>query len=290
MGIGSLIGAGISAAGSLFGSDDQADAAKQAAQAQVQAAQIAQQTQEKSLATAQNALQPYMTLGNQAAGQLGNQLSSLTTPIAVPNAPNLPNAPGAMTQADLEATPGYQFTLNQGLKATQNSAAARGLGVSGAALKGAASYATGLSDQTYNTRFNQAQTNYQDTYNQAQQGFNNQQQIYTDNMGNQQAAYNKLLGVTGIGQGAAGDLAGQATSVGNNIAQTQIGAGNAQAAGINAAGQAQAAGTVGVSNAFNNTLGTYMASSGGLYGNSGSGGISNGLYKSVTGNALRGGF
>ncbi len=54
-------------------------------------------------------------------------------------------------QAALEATPGYKFTRDQGLKSVQNSAAARGLGTSGAALKGAASYATGLADSTYQT-------------------------------------------------------------------------------------------------------------------------------------------
>jgi hypothetical protein len=54
-----------------------------------------------------------------------------------------------MTQAELEATPGYQFTRNQGLKAVQNSAAARGLGSSGMAQRGAAEYATGLADQTW---------------------------------------------------------------------------------------------------------------------------------------------
>ena len=54
-----------------------------------------------------------------------------------------------MTQAELEATPGYQFTRNQGLKAVQNSAAARGLGSSGMAQRGAAEYATGLADTTW---------------------------------------------------------------------------------------------------------------------------------------------
>ena len=36
--------------------------------------------------------------------------------------------PPQMTQAQLEQTPGYQFTLAQGLKATQSAAAAHGLG------------------------------------------------------------------------------------------------------------------------------------------------------------------
>jgi gas vesicle protein len=240
MGIGALVGAGISGAASLFGASESADAAKEAAKAQVQAAQIAQQTQEQMFGQAKNALQPYMDLGNGAATQLGNRLTDLTSSIAPPT----------MTQADLESTPGYQFTLGQGLKSTQNNAAARGLGVSGAALKGAASYATGLSDNTYNTRFTQAQQQWQDAVT------------------NRNDAYNKLIGTTQVGQGAAGALAGQAIQTGQGIANTQTNAGNAQAAGINAAGQATAAGAAGVGSAFNNALSQYMVGNA-LQGNKG---------------------
>jgi hypothetical protein len=64
-------------------------------------------------------------------------------------------APIEMTQEQLEATPGYQFTLQQGLKAVQNSAAARGLGSSGMAQRGAAEYTTGLADTTWQNVYNQ---------------------------------------------------------------------------------------------------------------------------------------
>ncbi len=59
-----------------------------------------------------------------------------------------PNGSAGMLDA-LQKTPGYQFTQQQGLQATQNAMAAQGLGVSGAALKGAANYATGLAQNTY---------------------------------------------------------------------------------------------------------------------------------------------
>lgn len=80
-------------------------------------------------------LQPY----NQAGYGAVNQLTAMTS---------------GDPQKALEQLPGYQFTLSQGLKSVQNSAAARGLGVSGAAQKGAASYATGLADQTFGNQFN----------------------------------------------------------------------------------------------------------------------------------------
>ena len=247
MGIGAAIGGGISALGSLFGSSSSASAAKKAAQAQVQSAQIAAQTQRDALSTAKNALQPYMDLGQQGATQLGSRLGDLTSSIPVPT----------MSQSDLEATPGYQFTLAQGLKATQNGAAARGLGASGAAMKGAASYATGLSDQTYNERFNQAQTQFQ------------------DQQSNQSNAFNRLYQTTGLGTSAAGALAGQSITTGQGIAATQTQAGAAQAAGTNAAAQATASGVTGVGSAFNNALSQYMTGSAlkGLYGGSGATGL-----------------
>lgn len=58
----------------------------------------------------------------------------------------------------LKSLPGYQFTLNQGLQSVQNSAAARGLGSSGAALRGAADYATGLANSTWQSYVNPLMT------------------------------------------------------------------------------------------------------------------------------------
>lgn len=101
-----------------------------------------------------NRLQPWVTAGANALPGLNALL------------------PGTETQAQLEQTPGYQFTLNQGEKGVQAANAARGLGVSGAALKGAASYATGLASNTYQNIFNQQQTKYSDVFNQAQMGAN----------------------------------------------------------------------------------------------------------------------
>lgn len=114
-------------------------------------------------------------------------------------------------QASLESLPGYQFARTQGLKATQNAASARGLGVSGAALKGAAKFATGLADQTY---------------------------------GDQVA---RLQGVATMGQNAAAQTGSMATTNAGNIANNITGIGNAKAASAIAAGNAasNAASTIG---------------------------------------------
>jgi hypothetical protein len=266
-----VVGAGISAEGASSAAGAQSGAAKNAAA--------------QNLAMYQNGyntLNPYVQLGNNAYNQLtddanGGALYSYANyrspyltqagqnvpgQINLPNAPNLPSAPQPMTQAQLEATPGYQFNLSQGLKATQSAAAAKGLGVSGAALKGAATYATGLADSTYQNQFanaqqiysdmfNNAQQNYTNQFNTAQQGFTNQQQRYGDylnlgsqDMANRQNQVNSLLNAAGIGENAA-------AQTGNQGIQSAANTGNF----LTQAGQAQAAGSVGTANALTGALG-----------------------------------
>jgi hypothetical protein len=147
---------------------------------------------------------PYIATGNAANTTLTNELPSLTAPIN-------------MNEATLQNTPGYQFNLTQGLKSTQNSAAARGLGVSGAALKGAATYATGLADSTYQNQFANAQTN-------------------------RTTAYNMLSGQQGLGENAAVGVGNTGVGVGQAIGQNQIGAGNAAAGAALNTGSAIGAG------------------------------------------------
>lgn len=213
-----LGGSAISAGANIFGSSSaanaQADAAK--ASAMVQAAMY---RQSKAM------LEPYRNAGESALGSLNQQLAFLTSPIE-------------LTQEALEKTPGYQFTKAQGLKAVQNSAAARGLGVSGAALKGAANFATGLADQTYQTQFNLENTNRTNTYN-------------------------RLANLANLGENAAAMTGQQAIATGQGIGNAQIGAGNAQAAAYNSMGSsvANAAGNVGSYYAYKGMYGTPSSSS-----------------------------
>ncbi len=204
----------------VIGGAVQAYSANKAAQAQTSAANTAAGVQESIFNKTQENLSPYIQEGNTATNQLNAQLPTLTSPIK-------------MDETALRATPGYQFNLTQGLKSTQNSAAARGLGISGAALKGASTFATGLADSTYQNQFNNANTN-------------------------QTNAYNRLKGLIDTGESAA---AGQGTigaATGANIGSNIVGAGNAQAAAANAT-------SAGVIGAANNISG--YAAYQGLYGN-----------------------
>jgi hypothetical protein len=144
--------------------------------------------------------------------------------------------PGQMTQAELEQTPGYQFTRDQGLKMVQSAAAARGLGVSGASLKGAATYATGL-----------ANTTYKDQFNLQQQRFNDLLALNTGQQGNLTNQFNRFNALAGIGESAA---AGTGT-IGASLANTSANA--TQQAGLD-----QAAGTTGATNALTGGVNSYL--------------------------------
>jgi hypothetical protein len=128
------------------------------------------------------------------------------------------------TQAQLEATPGYQFIRAQGLQSVQNGNAAKGLGLSGAALKGAGQYATGLASQT----------------------LGQQQGIFQSNLNNimQPLEWAANLGQTSATQTGQNSL--QATANQGNMltsgaaasAAGQVGSSNALAGGLNSLGGA----------------------------------------------------
>jgi hypothetical protein len=213
--IGLLGTTAISGGLSLFGANKQSQATQDASKQQQMMQMLALQQQQQQYQQNRADLAPYRGFGETAGKQLIDRLPQLTQGLNP-------------TQADLEKTPGYQFNLSQGLKATQNSAAARGLGVSGAAMKGAANYATGLADNTMNTQAN----------------------IFWNNQNN---AYNKLYGVTNIGAGAAGATvtAGQANQ-------------NQQSNLLTGMGSVGAAGTIGSAAAMNQGLGAAGSAIGNL--------------------------
>lgn len=224
MGIGAAVAAGAATAaiGSVAGSALSSSAAKSAASTQAAAADEASQN---SLAQFQQ------TEGNESpflqAGYGG--LAGLETALGVPNTTSVPSsnpltANGISgltfqpTQAQLAATPGYQFDLTQGLQATQNANAATGNGVSGEALKGAASYATGLANNTLTT----------------------QQGIFQQNLQN---VLGPLTNLTNLGQNAGVQVGQQGVAATQNANSALIGGANAQAAG-----------TVGSANALSSGL------------------------------------
>jgi len=61
--------------------------------------------------------------------------------------------------------PAYQFQLKQGQQALDRSAAARGMGYSGAQMKAAQEYGQGLASQEYDKQYNRASGEFGDYYN-----------------------------------------------------------------------------------------------------------------------------
>lgn len=255
------IGAAVGGIGSVVGGVSQAGAAKSAAasQAASAAAALKQQQVQQDYTNAREL--PYINKGIDGASNATNWLAA-TPSILLPYQAAMDAAtPTHFTQSDLEATPGYQFTLAQGLKSTQNAAAARGLGVSGAALKSAASYATGLSDQTFNTRFGQAQTQYSDASN---------------NLTQQQSWLNGLIGgnqnLASLGGNVAANQGSQGANYANAASTTLTGLGNSQGAAAIGGANALASGFNGVSNALggfinNPATQNYLQSNGSIFSN-----------------------
>ncbi len=221
------IAAGVLGAGSsLVGSGKASSAAKDAAN----------QAQQRYLQTRAD-LSPFTGIGSTAAGNALSLAQGSPTgggPDFISQA--AAERPLQMTQAQLEQTPGYQFTRDQGLKMTQSAAAARGLGVSGASLKGAATYATGLANTTYKDQFNLQQQRFADLLS-----------LNTGQQGNLTNQFNRFNALATLGESAA---AGTGT-IGASLANTSASA--TQQAGLD-----QAAGTTGVNNALTGAANSYL--------------------------------
>jgi hypothetical protein len=196
------------------------DAAKSAASTQSDAANRAADLQMQQFQQMQQNLAPYMQLGTSTIPMLQQMLggSRLNTPFSF-----------NPTMEQLEQTPGYQFTLQQGNKALDNAMAAKGLSLSGAQLKGLDAYNTGLASQTFQQQYQNALQNFNTNYGQAAD------------------QYNRAAGLVKLGQNSAagvGDAGIQtASNIGNNItgganalAAGQIGSANALSGGLSGLG------------------------------------------------------
>lgn len=175
---------------------------------------------------------------------------------------------------------GYQFRLQEGLKALQASRAAKGGLLSGGALRGAQQYAQGLASQEYGNAYNRAlgenelrygravQQN-QDLYGRAltenQMGYERAltgnelayNRAYQQNADEQARRYQEYLlnlqtqlGLRNQQYNELANLAGIGQTTGANLAQLAGQYGQQAANNLTSAGAAQAAGRIGASNAW----------------------------------------
>jgi len=101
------------------------------ANATTQAANTAANAQLQALGMVQKTEAPYVQAGQQALGQYQSLLN------------------GGAANFDVSKLPGYQFQMQQGTDAIQNSAAARGQGLSGNTLQGLQQYGQGLASTQF---------------------------------------------------------------------------------------------------------------------------------------------
>ena len=196
------------AIGSLFGTTQQADAATLAAQQQAN-------SQAQGQAALQQNLAPYSAIGTSVLPQILQNLSGSSQYSQVPGMTGFSFNPFSFNASNLQNTPGYQFTLQQGLKNTNNALSSQGLLGSGAQAKALSDYTTGLAQNTYNQQLQNALSMYNTNYNTA--------------LGGYQANMNPLLSLLGTAQNSA-------AGIGQGAYNSAVNAGNALAAGTTAAG------------------------------------------------------
>lgn len=301
MGIGQGIGGIVQGITSIFSGNDKANAATNAANAQVGSAQQGINTIQGLLGQQQSNQNPFISSGQTSLAQLMQGFSNGTfgSPTQAPQYSG--GAFTAPTAAEAAATPGYQFTQQQGNKGILQGAAAAGGAISGGTLKALDSYNTGLADSTYGNTFNRALS----TYGAGLQQYQAQLQGYGAQLQGNQQAYNQLFAPSQLGETAAGSLNNTETQQGENLASEFNNQGNATAAGIIGAtnqkwggiqagqnqifnglgmGQGQTAGSSSMNRSVQSsptTMGSLMSPTGGLFGSgglfsSGGGGVSNG--------------
>lgn len=161
--------------------------------------------------------QPYRDSGALATGKL-QDLMGLSGNSTSPGYGSLTQT---FTPQDYLANqdPGYQFQLQQGQQALQNSQAAQGGVLSGAALKDLINFNQGTAATGYQNAFNRFQTQQNNTYSR---------------LGNiATLGQNSAANAGSTGANFANGISGTITGAGNAAAAGQIGVGNAISSGIN---------------------------------------------------------
>ena len=280
------VSAGVAVAGTVASSAIQAGAAKKAGKQQAKSADAALELQREQYEQQRADLAPWRQAGGRALGQLERfaqqgppQMAPWQAPQALdPRGFAFKPPPGfkAPTAADLARDPSYQFRLQEGQRALERGASARGGLLSGGFARGLERYAQdyasteygqvyGRKQQEYGQRYQEAaqqnQLRYGRALTQNEQAYERALQQYQTryNVG-QQAWQNRLApwqALTGLGGNAANQTAQLSSQYANQAGDLLTGQGNALAAGTLAAGQAYAQIPAAIGGAVNQGLQGY---------------------------------
>ena len=158
--------------------------------------------------------QPYISQGQLALSDMVN-LNRNSTDFSRVQDP-LRDHSGRFSMDDFQADPGYQFRMDEGQKAIERGAAARGGLNSGATMKALMNYGQ-----------NMASNEYQNAYNRFNQDYSNAYNRYNNDTTNK---FNRLNTLANYGMSAIGNLGGAGASMANSVSNNLVGMGNAQAA------------------------------------------------------------
>jgi hypothetical protein len=222
-----VIGGGLAYAGSQNAANAQRDAAAQSAAVQKEMAEKSIAAQREMFDIGRTDLQPYREGGTTAQ----NQLMTLLGIGKDTTAPEYGKYARDFGMSDFTTDPGYQFRLEQGMRALNASAAAKGMGMSGANIKGATQYGQNLGSQEYQNAFTRYQTN-------------------------RAAQLDPLFKLYSGGQASAAGSAAAAGNLGANLGTTYSNLGTNLGNAATNAGAATAGGYVAGGNAINSTIGS----------------------------------
>jgi hypothetical protein len=121
------------------------------------------------------------------------------------------------TLAKFQADPGYAFRMKEGLRAVENSAAARGGLLSGNAMRGITRFGQGLASEEFDRAFNRYQAGFA-------------------------SKLNPLQALAGVGQTSSNTLSNAAGQLGSSLSNLAVGAGNARASAYAGTANALASG------------------------------------------------
>ena len=242
----------------IIGAALQHRASKKAASAQKEAAYEANQTARdisaeqmdlyKRIYDEQKAQQaPYLQQGQSAIGKLGSLMGGTDPFESYLQKTGLQGGLDAylkqkgVSNYGFLNSPQYQFLQKQGQQALDRSAAARGMGYSGAQMKAAQQFGQDLASQQYDNEYNRAAKEYFNKYDQARGQFGDY--------------YNRLAGIAQGGQQTAQSLGGMGSQYATNASNTLGGLSNEQSNILGQQANARASAYAAKANALNNTLG-----------------------------------
>lgn len=170
------------------------NASNRAASAQKDAAKSATTSQERMYNQQREDLEPWRQAGIGSLSQMQN-----------------PEFQQDFKMSDFEKDPGYQFRMDEGQKALERSAAARGGLNSTGTLRNLTRYSQGVASDEYNNAYNR---------------FN----------ADRDRRFNRLASLAGVGQTANTQLGQAGTNYANNVSQNAMAQGNANSAQAIASG------------------------------------------------------